>query len=159
MNKTTMAEESLSSKSHQTVPDQQESKTTMNETATMDNDDIFETSSCSGSHQNAPGSSLEGEDDKEMKDRIIKKEEKAVRNARLLVITAIIACAVAVTTAIYIFASKSDETTFELEVSNNRNTYCCSIVLATNDALTQIPTPYFDDTPFSMKATFRILRL
>jgi p-aminobenzoyl-glutamate transporter AbgT len=70
----------------------------------------------------SPQEEEEAQEDKEMKDRIIKKEEKAVRNARLLVITAIIACAVAVTTAIYVFASKSDQTTFELEVSNTRHT-------------------------------------
>jgi hypothetical protein len=116
----------------------------MNETATEDNDDIFETSSCSGSHQNAPGSSLKrdnAQEDKEMKDRIIQKEEKAVRNARFLVITAVLVCAVAVTTAIYVFASKSDQDTFELEVSNDRHIHCCNIVITTDDVLTQIPTP------------------
>jgi hypothetical protein len=117
----------------------------MNKTANEDNDDIFETSSCSGSHQNVPGSSMErdnAQEDKEMKDRIIKKEEKAVRNARLLVITAILACAVAVTIAIYVFASKSDQDTFELEVSSDRHIHCCNIVITTNGALTQIPIPY-----------------
>jgi hypothetical protein len=116
----------------------------MNETAPKDNDDIFETSSCSGSHQNVPGSSLErdnAQEDKEMKDHIIQKEEKAVRNARFLVITAVLACAVAVTTAIYVFASKSDQDTFELEVSNDRHIHCCNIVIAPDDVLTQIPTP------------------
>jgi hypothetical protein len=133
----------------------------MNDTATEDNDDIFETSSCSESHT-IPGSTPEGDtrqEGKEMKDRIIKKEEKAVRNARLLVVTAILACAVAVTTAIYVFASKSDQDTFELEVSESRQIHCYNIEIATNDALTKIPTPCFDDTPFSMKATFRILPL
>jgi hypothetical protein len=123
----------------------------MNKTANEDNDDIFETSSCSGSHQNVPGSSMERRDsaqeDKEMKDRIIKKEEKAVRNARLLVITAILACAVAVTTAIYVFASKSDQDTFELEVSNDRHIHCCNIVITKDDALTHIPTPYLTARP------------
>ncbi len=55
-----------------------------------------------------------------MKDRIIKKEEKAVRKARYLVIAAVIACAVAASTSIYIFALKSDQSTFELEVSSSR---------------------------------------
>jgi hypothetical protein len=122
----------------------------MNETANEDNDDIFETSSCSasGSHLNAPsrllskGGDKNAQEDQEMKDRIIKNEERAVRNARLLVITAIIACAVAVTTAIYIFAKKSDEDTFELEVSNNRHIHCCSILIATNNALTLITIPH-----------------
>jgi hypothetical protein len=121
----------------------------MNETATEDNDDIFETSSCSESHT-MPGSSPKednAQEDKEMKDHIIKNEEKAVRNARLLVITAILACAVAVTTAIYIFAAKSDQDTFELEVSNNRHMHCCNIVIAPDDALTHTPTPYLMPRP------------
>jgi hypothetical protein len=116
----------------------------MNEAANEDKDDIFETSSCSESHT-MPGTSPKEDnmqEDKEMKDHIIKKEEKAVRNARLLVITAILACAVAVTTAIYIFAAKSDQDTFELEVSNDRHIHCCNIVITTNGALTQIPIPY-----------------
>jgi hypothetical protein len=127
-----------------------------------DTDDIFETSSCSGSHQNAPGSSIErenAEEDKEMKDRIIKKEERHVRNARWLVITAILACAVAVSTAIYIFASKNDHDTFELEVRNNRHIHCCNIVIATDDVSNCNSYSSFDDTPFSMKAMFRILPL
>jgi hypothetical protein len=101
----------------------------MNKTAqddkTHDDIDIYEESSCSESSQTLPGPPQEGEvaqEGKEMKDRIIKKEEKAVRNARLLVIAAVIACAVATSTAIYIFASNSDQSTFELEVSNNRHT-------------------------------------
>jgi hypothetical protein len=97
----------------------------MNNTAHEKKDDSMdEESSWSKSHQTVSGSSPEGDDaqeDKEMKDRIIKKEEKAVRNARLLVIMAILTCAVAVSTAIYVFASKSDQTTFELEVSDTRH--------------------------------------
>jgi CCR4-NOT transcriptional regulation complex NOT5 subunit len=144
-----MDKESSGSKSHQTVPAQQESKTIMNKTTALleVEDDMDDEFSCSKSHQTVPGSSNEGDEDKEIKDRIIKKEEKAVRNARLLVITAIIACAVAVTTAIYIFASKNDETTFELEVSNNRNIHYCNFVIATIDALTVIPTPYLMTRP------------
>jgi hypothetical protein len=127
-----------------------------------DDIDIYEESSRSASsHATLPGLPQEGEltqEDKEMKDRIIKKEEKAVRNARLL---AVIACAVATSTAIYIFASNSDQSTFELEVSNTRHIHCCSIEhrkIPTNDALTLL-TFYsiFDDNFFSMKATFRIL--
>jgi hypothetical protein len=97
----------------------------MNKTAQdgKDDIDIYEESSCSDSSRTLPGLPEEGEitqEDKEMKDRIIKKEEKAVRSARLLVIAAVIACAVAASTAIYIFASKSDQSTFELEVSDTR---------------------------------------
>jgi hypothetical protein len=122
----------------------------MNETANEGNDDIFETSSCSGSHHTAPDSSPDGDnaqEDKEMKDDIIKDEERAVRNARLMVIAAIIACAVAVTTAIYIFAKKSDQDTFEREVSYNRHIHCCRILIATNNALTLIAIPYLITFP------------
>jgi hypothetical protein len=62
---------------------QQESKATMNKTAqddkTHDDIDIYEESSCSESSQTLPGPPQEGEvaqEGKEMKDRIIKKEEK-----------------------------------------------------------------------------------
>jgi hypothetical protein len=101
----------------------------MNKTAQdgKDDIDIYEESSCSASRHALPESPQKREvtqEDKEMKNRIIKREEKAVRDARLLVAAAIIACAVAVSTAIYIFASNSDQTTFELEVSNNRRLHC-----------------------------------
>jgi hypothetical protein len=101
----------------------------MNKAVQDDKDDIdiYEESSCSESSQTVPGLPQEEEEaqkDKEMKDRIIRKEEKAVRNARLLVIAAVIACAVAVSTAIYIFASKSDQSAFELEVSSTPYLYC-----------------------------------
>jgi hypothetical protein len=112
-----------------------------------DTDDIFETSSCSGSHQNVVPEEDNAQEDKEMKDRIIKKEEKAVRNSRWLAITAIIACAVAVSTAIYFFAKKNDHDTFELEVRNNRHIHCCNIVIATDDVLTQTLTPHLMTRP------------
>jgi hypothetical protein len=131
----------------------------MNETANEGNDDVFETSSCcSESHdETAPESSPEGDsaqEDKDMKDNIIKSEEKAVRNARLLVVTAILACAVAVTTAIYIFAKKSDQDTFELEVSYNRHIHCCSILIATINALTIIAIPYLMTLPLVRRLRF-----
>jgi hypothetical protein len=112
----------------------------MNKTVQDDKDDIdiYEESSYSESQRAMPGSSPEGDDvqeDKEMKNRIIRKEEKDVRNARLLLIAAVMACAVAVSVAIYIFASRSDQSTFELEVSNRQPIYTlqpagcsCSIV-------------------------------
>jgi hypothetical protein len=135
---------------------------TMNKTVDDNKDDINEESSCSESHQIAPASSLErdvAQEDKEMTDRIIKKEEKAVRTAKFVVIAAIIVCAMAAITTIYVFATKSDQDTFELEVSNNHHINCCSIVIATDGALTLVPTSYsiFHDTPFSLKTTSRIL--
>jgi hypothetical protein len=53
---------------------------------------------------------------KEMRDKIIKKEEAAVRKARMIVIGGFIACATAVSVAVYKFASKADFRSFELEV-------------------------------------------
>jgi hypothetical protein len=56
------------------------------------------------------------EAEKGMRDKIIKKEEKAVRKARIIVIAAFLACATAVSVAVYIFASRADYRSFELEV-------------------------------------------
>jgi hypothetical protein len=56
------------------------------------------------------------EAEKDMRDKIIKKEEKAVKWARIMVIGASIACATAVSVAVYKFASKADFRSFELEV-------------------------------------------
>jgi hypothetical protein len=54
--------------------------------------------------------------EKEMRDKIINTEEKNVRNARVIVIVAGIACAVAVGAAINIFAHQNDQAIFEIEV-------------------------------------------
>jgi hypothetical protein len=56
------------------------------------------------------------EAEKELKDKIAKHEEKAVRKARIIVIGAFITCAIAVSVAVYKFASKADFRSFELEV-------------------------------------------
>ena len=56
------------------------------------------------------------EAEKEMRDKIIKKEEKAVRRARIMVVGAFIACATAVSVTVYTFASRADFRNFELEV-------------------------------------------
>jgi hypothetical protein len=60
------------------------------------------------------------EAEKSLRDKIIKKEEKAVRKARLIVIGAFIACATAVSVAVYKFASRADYRTFELAVRKCR---------------------------------------
>jgi hypothetical protein len=91
-----------------------------------DKDDIiYEESTWFESNQTVPDESSsradKAQEDKETKDRIIKKEEEAVRNARLLVAAAIAACAVAVSTAVFMFASNGDQKSFALEVSNNRD--------------------------------------
>lgn len=60
--------------------------------------------------------SKEEQRDRELRDQIIKREERAVRNARFVVLIAILAAAVAVSAAIYVFARKADQTSFEIEV-------------------------------------------
>ena len=62
--------------------------------------------------------------EKELRDRIIKREERAVRNARIAVFLAIVACAAAVGAAIFSFATKNDKHKFELEVSHLRKIGC-----------------------------------
>ena len=54
--------------------------------------------------------------EKEMRNKIIKKEEKAVRRARMMVVGAFIACATAVCVTVYTFASRADFRNFDLEV-------------------------------------------
>jgi hypothetical protein len=65
--------------------------------------------------------------EKEMRNKIINKEEKNVRNARFIVIVAGLACAAAVGAAINIFAHQNDQATFELEVrrSGRRQIHPC----------------------------------
>jgi hypothetical protein len=53
----------------------------------------------------------------DIRDTIIKYEEKAVRKARCLVGFAVIACAISVSVSVYIFAKNGDKESFELEVS------------------------------------------
>jgi hypothetical protein len=55
--------------------------------------------------------------DDDLRNRIIKEEEKAVKKARVLVVVALCACIIAVSSAIYVFASNGDQHSFELEVS------------------------------------------
>jgi hypothetical protein len=49
---------------------------------------------------------------------IIKEEERNVQGARILVGIAFLACAVAVSVAVYFFAKKSDTRSFEVQVSH-----------------------------------------
>ena len=56
-------------------------------------------------------------EEQEIKNRVIKEEETDVRRARILVGTAFLACAVAVSVAVYLFAKKSNQESFEIEVS------------------------------------------
>jgi hypothetical protein len=79
-----------------------------------DDADSFSSSS-EGDSGNSPNLPV-NDADKEMRNKIINKEEKNVRNARFFVIVVGIACAVAVGAAINIFASDSEQTRFEVEV-------------------------------------------
>jgi hypothetical protein len=65
--------------------------------------------------------------EKKMRNKIASKEEKYVRNARVIVIVAGIACAAAVGAAINIFAHQNDQAIFEIEVrkSGRRQNHPC----------------------------------
>jgi hypothetical protein len=58
---------------------------------------------------------------KEMRDKIIADEEKAVKKARTLVVLALFTCIIAVSSAIYVFASNGNQYSFELEVSDRNS--------------------------------------
>jgi len=73
-------------------------------------------SSCSGDHSTyAPDTGGEPDEAKEMRETVIKKEEKAVNRSRVLVGIAVTLCAVAVTVAVYFISKQSDQTSFEIE--------------------------------------------
>jgi hypothetical protein len=80
---------------------------------------------------NAPAQDAE----KEVRNKMIKKEEANVRFARFVVIAAGIACAVAVGAAINIFARQSEKNTFEIEVrkSGRRRSHPCLLLASRKD--------------------------
>lgn len=57
------------------------------------------------------------EEEKNLRDAIIKKEEMNVRKAKILVMGAVLTCAVTLSAFVYRFAKQSDEHFFEIEVS------------------------------------------
>jgi hypothetical protein len=57
------------------------------------------------------------ENERELRENLIKREERAVRTARLFVIITVIAMTVAVSVSVYYFASRGDEYSFEIAVS------------------------------------------
>ena len=84
-----------------------------------DQDRSVSSSSFTGASASKSGhdhDATEDEAEKEMRDKIIKKEEKGVRRGRIIVVAAYIACATAVSVMIYTFASRADLRNFELEV-------------------------------------------
>jgi hypothetical protein len=91
-------------------------------------DDISPSSASSASAVNGHSSQPSAKDaEKEMRNKIIKKEEKYVRNARVILIVVGVACAAAVGAAINIFAHQNDQATFEIEVrkSGRRQNHPC----------------------------------
>lgn len=56
-------------------------------------------------------------DERELRENLIKHEEKDVRKAKCMVAFAFLVCAFAVCFSVFIFAKKGDEKSFELEVS------------------------------------------
>ena len=84
-----------------------------------DQDRSVSSSSFTGASASKSGhdhDATEDEAEKEMRDKIIKKEEKGVRRGRVIVVAAYVACATAVSVMIYTFASRADFRNFELEV-------------------------------------------
>jgi hypothetical protein len=80
-------------------------------------EEIKDISISSASEGNANLQKISAKDaEKEMRYKMINKEEKNVRNARVIVIVAGVACAAAVGAAINIFAKQNDHANFELEV-------------------------------------------
>lgn len=73
----------------------------------------------SWSHLSEPESATTSKErlEKEMQTSITRKEERIVGIVRILVVVAIICSAMAVSVAVYFFATESDTTNFELEVS------------------------------------------
>lgn len=55
--------------------------------------------------------------ERELRETLIKSEEKAVRAARIFVIITVIAMTVAVSVSVYFFASGGDQYSFEIAVS------------------------------------------
>jgi hypothetical protein len=96
-----------------------------------DSDSMSETDEISHSSASAVGGHLPKSSakdaEKELRNKIINKEEKNVRNARFIVIVAGVACAAAVGAAINIFAHQNEQNTFEVEVrkSGRRQNHPC----------------------------------
>ena len=75
------------------------------------------------------GDEDEHESEQAIRDAFIRKEERNVLRAKVLVLGAIMACAAAVTGSVYIFAKQNDEHSFEVEVS------CTQMFLTTRERL------------------------
>jgi hypothetical protein len=100
-----------------------------NDPESHNEDDVDSVSSTSEGNGHLPNPAAVDNADKEMRNKMINKEEKNVRNARFFVIAAGIACAVAVGAAVNTFASDSEQSRFEAEVRNfewrrSRNHLC-----------------------------------
>ena len=89
-------------------------------------DSISSTTEQSGRVLDAPAHDA----DKEVRNKMINKEERNVRKARCIVVVVGIACAIAVGAAINVFARQSEQTTFEIEVrkSERRRSRLCLLL-------------------------------
>jgi hypothetical protein len=85
-----------------------------------DGDDCSESSASDPTGSRATNASRDDakKREKELRDQIIKGEEKSVRATRRMVFFAVLLSAVAVTVAIYFFAKDGDKTNFHAEVSS-----------------------------------------
>jgi hypothetical protein len=120
------------------------------ESSSQNEADVVSLSSATGSgplHDHSPAKDAE----KELRKKIISKEEVDVRNARAVVIIAGIACAAAVAIAINIFAHQNEQSSFELEVRKSEIIHAYSCVTE-NHELTQ----FVFDLPFSTIASLRV---
>lgn len=88
-------------------------------------EDISGDESTNTHHESLEKSTEDGNNEKDLRDAIIQKEEGMVRRAKVLVFCAIVMCTAVVSTCVYIFASQNDEHNFEIEV----NTRYRSLVL------------------------------
>ena len=63
------------------------------------------------------GSSDDEASERGIRDAFIRKEERDVMKAKVLVASVMMLCAAAVTVSVYVFAKQNDEHSFEVEVS------------------------------------------
>ena len=61
--------------------------------------------------------SSDEESEQGIRDAFIRKEERDVMKAKVLVASVMMLCAAAVTVSVYVFAKQNDEHSFEVEVS------------------------------------------
>jgi hypothetical protein len=98
-----------------------EDKSSSGHGGSSDNTDLHSSSSVTAGDVESGNGSVQTKD---LRDTIIKSEEKSVKKARRLVGFAVIACAITVSVLVYFFAKKGDQESFELQVSFRREYTC-----------------------------------